>query len=248
MCPAQALSLSVAEQIRITNVGGLYGDSIGEYVMWAMLSLFRRFHHTVRNQEKRRWHPEFGDGLSGKRIGIVGMGDVGGKVAQMASTFGMQVIALTRDGTMPDGGPPVDHCESSNRLSEVVAEVDALILCLPPTEASRGMVNADVVENMKSTAIVINVSRAPLIDGTVVSDAVANGGLAGAALDVFDKEPLSRWSRLWKVPNLLVTPHTAALSSQFKTRVADLVTENVLRFQSGRPLLNEVDRTKRILG
>jgi len=234
----------IPDSVSITNTRGLYGDAVAEYSIWAMITLFRGFHRVIANQNKRRWEQIFGHGLADKHIGIVGLGDVGKNIAQLARAHSMQVTGFVRDPGAVMPSDTVDFVVSAEQLAEVVPDLDVLILSVPLTNQTRGMVNRNLISKMNPAAIIINVSRAALIDGSAVSDAVANGQIAGAALDVFEKEPLPRWSGLWKTPNLIVTPHTSSMSAEYKTRIAELLTENVLRFTSGRPLLNVVDRSK----
>ncbi len=144
----------------------------------------------------------------------------------------------------PVSFPNVDEVMPIGELDARISEFDALVLCVPRTASTKGILNREIVAKMKSGSVIINVSPAGIVDESVVSDALASGKLAGAAIDVFENEPLGRWSRLWHTNNLLVTPHMAALSSDYRSRVADLICENVVRFTKERPLLNVVDRSK----
>jgi len=234
----------ISPHVRITNTARLYGDAIAEYVIWAMLTLFRQFHTVMRNQGKRTWKQVSGSGLAGKTVGILGLGDVGRHVARQAAALGMQTTGFVRDEKSSLPHDDVDAVCSINQLMDNIGTIDALVLCLPLTDSTIGLINSNIIEGMKEEAIVINVSRAGLIDGSAVTDAVASGSIAGAALDVFEREPLRKWTPLWKYPNLLITPHIASLRSDYKTRVADLVRQNMVRFAEDRPLLNEIDRSR----
>lgn len=234
----------ILPHVRITNTKHLYGDAVSEYVIWAMLTLMRQFHTVMKNQGKRRWKQVAGTGLTGKTVGIIGLGDIGCRVAHHAAALHMQTIGFVGERKASLTYDAVDVVRPVSQLPDCVGDVDVLVLCLPLTSSSARLINGNIVARMKKSAIVINISRAGLIDRSVVVDAVASGRIAGAAIDVFDREPLRWWSSLWKTKNLLITPHTAALTSDFKTRVADLICENVVRFADGRPLLNEVDRSR----
>lgn len=234
----------IAQDIRITSARGLYGDAVAEYALWAMLTLFRKFHRVVKNQPRRKWQQVFGHSIAGKTVGIVGVGDIGGRLAQLATAMQMSTIGFVRDDKVGSVANSVDEVVPVSELSERIADVDALVLTLPLTTETTGILSQAIVSNMKSSAIVINVSRAGLIEGNAVTGAVAAGKLAGAAIDVFEREPLRRWDARWKMENLLVTPHTSAMRADFKTRVAELLRENMLRYAEGQPLLNEVDRSR----
>ena len=234
----------VRSDVVITNVKGLIEDSVADYVLWALLTLFRKFHIVMQNQIKRRWKQVSGPGLKGKVIGIVGMGHVGKEVAVRAKAFGMRIIGITRNAHAKQGLDSVDEWYPVNVLEKVVGRVDALVLCIPLTDETKGLINERVMSHMKTGALLVDVSRAGVVRDTLVVQALKQGKLAGAALDVFEKEPISRWSRLWWVENLVITPHLAALSIDYRERVGDLICQNVLRFYSQQPLLNVVDRDK----
>ena len=230
--------------VRISNTQGIYGDAIAEYVVWAMLTLFRQFHLMIQNQGKRQWQQVFGPALGGQTVGIVGLGDVGLQVAKRAAAFDMKTIGFVRDEKLSMPCDFVDGLLPIRELDDHVAEIDALVLCIPLTESTAGIISQRTVSRMNKDSILINISRSGLIEGSAVANAVASGKIAGAALDVFDKEPIRRWSPLWKTKNLLVTPHTSAMTSDYKKRVADLIGENMVRFADGRPLRNEIDRAR----
>ena len=234
----------ISANVRISNTRGLYGDAIAEYVVWAMLTLYRQFNVVLRNQEKRRWRQISGSGLSGKTIGIVGLGDVGTHVARQAQRMQMQTIGFVRKQNPERKYDAVDLVVPTSQLLNHTPDLDALILCAPLTDLTAGIVNQEVIDKMKKSAIVINICRAGLIEGSTVIDALNSGRISGAAIDVFDSEPIPRWSPLWKTSNLIITPHVSALTPDYKTRVADLLEQNMVRFATGQPLLNEVDRSK----
>ena len=234
----------IPSSVRITNTGGLYGDAISEYVLWAILTLSRRFHTVVQNQAKRRWEQVGGSVLPGSTVGIVGIGDVGKHVARLSKAMQMQTVGFVRDEKAGMAYANVDHVASIDCLGEHIGEIDALVLCLPLTSTSVGLINRDIIRKMRNSAVLVNIARAELIDEDALVEALTDGHLGGAALDVFDREPIRKWNRLWKTRNLLVTPHTSALTSDYRTRVSDLIRRNVVRFAEERPLLNEIDRSR----
>jgi len=235
---------SISSEVAITNTKGLYGDSVSEYVLWALLTLFRKYHLVLRNQLKHRWKQVSGLGLKGKVLGILGLGTVGNEIAIRVKPFGMKVIGFVRQVPDTQLSDSVDEIYSYKDLTRVSKELDALILCAPLTHDTKGLVNERVISEMKTGAFLVNCSRSTILNEDVVIQALNRGKLGGAVFDVFEKEPLSRWSRLWGVENLVITPHLAALSVDYQERVSDLICQNVSRFCSQQPLLNMVDREK----
>ena len=234
----------IRPEVIITNTKGLYADSVAEYVIWAILTLRRKFHMVMENQRRRRWKHVYGSGLKGKALGILGMGNIGQAIAMRAKGFGMQIVGITREPHSEYDRTSVDESCSAQDLYDVIGRVDVLVLCLPLTEETQGIINERLLSHMKADAIIINAARAGLLNETLLIQALKQGNIAGAALDVFETEPISRWSRLWGVENLLVSPHLAALTQDYGERVSDLICANIHLFQSQQPLLNIVDRTK----
>jgi len=232
----------LSPDVIVTNTKGIYADEIAEYIIWALMTLSRRLDVVIKNQGKRRWRQIFGTGVSGKTIGIVGLGHVGRATARLAMSLGMQVVGIYRDGsTKNDVG---ENTVAGSELDSVLDRLDVLAICLPLTEETRSLIGSDVIDGMKQGSILINVSRAAIIDYESLLGALKQGHLGGAALDVFDKEPLRRWSPLWKVPNLLITPHISALTHEYKAKVAGLVCDNLEKLRSGNKLECVVDRAK----
>lgn len=234
----------IPEHVRITNTRGLYSREMAEYILWAMLTLHRKFHVNLHNQSKRKWKQVFGSGLMGKSVCVIGLGSVGLEVANLSSKVGMRVKGLVRDDSKSRDYANVETVMPASRIKDAVTDVDALVICAPLTDTTRSLIDDNVIRSMQKSAIIINVSRSEVIDGRCVFDALREDRLAGAALDVFDREPLRRWDPLWKCRNLLITPHSSGLTSQYKTRVADLIAQNMLRFLQSEPLLNLVDRNR----
>lgn len=236
-------SAAIGSAVMITNAKGVYHEPVADYVMWAILTLSRALHRVLHNQSWRQWRQVPAGGVRGKTLGIVGVGDIGSALASRAKAFGINVVGVTRiaDGRRWNS---VDRCLPFRALHTLLPECDFLGLCVPLTDETRGMLDRRAIARLKPGAIVINVSSAELIDTAALVYALRHGILGGAALDVFSHEPLSRWSRLWRVPNLLVTPHVAALTTDYRTGVASLIRENVGRYCEGAPLRNVVDRSK----
>lgn len=229
-----------ARRITLTNTHGLYGDSVADYVMWALLTLSRNFQIVIRNQSKRRWRHIGGPGLNGQVLGILGVGDIGRAVATRAKSFQMRTVGIVRNSDPQEPVPDIDQQVCVDKLDSVVRELDALALCLPATPLTKNLVNAKLIAKMKPNMRLVSISRAGVLDISATVKALRRGKIAGAAIDVFDKEPLSRWSRLWGVNNLIVTPHVSAITDDYKDRVCNLVCTNIDRHCAGQALLNTV--------
>ena len=228
----------------VTNTKGLYGDSVADYVFWSLLTLTRKFNVITRNQSKRRWQQVSGPTLRNKTIGIFGVGSIGRAVAQRARAFEMKTVGIVSDNAEARQLSCVDDTLPQRDLHQVIGEFDAFVICVPLTSATQGIVNASLIAKMKPSAYLINTARAGVADELAIATALANGKLAGASIDCFDKEPLRRWNPLWKTSNLLITPHIAAITDDYQQRVGDLICENVRRFSAGDELLNIVDLDK----
>lgn len=234
----------IPPEVIITNTSGLYADEGAEYIIWALITLFRNFDVAVRNQHKRRWQQVAGVSLAGKTIGIAGMGNVGRATARMARAFGMRIIAISRVADGQELSALSDQVVPVADLDSILGELDALAICLPVTDRTRGLFDAEAIARLKRGAIVVNAAREGIVDYGSLVEAVQRGHLAAAALDVFEKEPLRKWSPHWKGQNLLITPHISGFTKGYKTKVANLICDNLDGFRSGRPLECVVDRAK----
>ena len=195
--------------------------------------------------------------LHGSTVGIVGYGSVGREIARVAQTFGMDVLAVKRDVrqpaetdsyVLPGHGDPegvfFHRLYPPEALVSMVRECDFVVLTVPLTEATRGMVNAGVLEAMKPTAYLINVSRGGVVDDEALAEALQRQVIAGAASDVFESEPLPSDSPLWKLPNLILSPHLAGATADYREKAAQVFVENLKRYLARKDLLNLVDRTR----
>src|SRR5439155_12287509 len=154
------------------------------------------------------------------------------------SAVGMRVIAVRRSGGPV---PSAARVVGPQALSDVAGEADYLVVAAPLTPATRGAVSRDVIARLKKSAWVINIARGPIIDEPALIDALGVGRIGGAALDTFDREPLPAESPLWKLPNVIITPHSSNRSPKVRERTLALFVENVRRYKAGEPLLNQVN-------
>lgn len=176
--------------------------------------------------------------LDGSTIGILGMGQIGTAIATRARAFGMSVIAFTRSGKQLSAA---DETYVTGDLPGVAARLDAFAITLPMTDLTTGMVSAGVIAGLRDDAVVINVGRGSVIDEPALIAALVDGRIAGAVLDVFGTEPLPPDSPLWTLPNVISSPHTAALSRRENARIVELFADNLHRFAHGEPLRNALN-------
>lgn len=240
--------------IVITNARGVFSRPIAEYVMMMILSVSRRLPQLLELQRERTWQPLEGAELRDITIGIVGLGSLGRAIGALASAFGCRVVATRRrfevgveqvgddhDPTAEVHHLMVDQILSPDRLPELLAESDFVVLAAPLTPETESMINAETLAQFKPGAWLINVARGRLVDERALLRALREGQLGGAVLDTFREEPLPPSSPFYDLPNVIVTPHTSWSSGRVLDRSVGLFCENVRRYASGRPLLNVVD-------
>ncbi len=223
--------------IIVTNVPAYSTESVAQMVFAHLLTVTNRTEHYAIQNRRGRWteNPDFcywdfpHMELAGKTFGIVGLGNIGQRVAQIALAFGMKVKALSSKTSLPAG------IEKAS-LEELLATSDVLSLHCPLTENTRHLINADTLRQMKSTAILINTGRGPLIDDQAVAEALADGRLAAFCADVLTEEPPKADNPLLKQPNAFFTPHIAWASKEARIRLLQVATDNVRAFIGGKPV------------
>ena len=180
--------------------------------------------------------------VAGATAGVVGVGSIGRMVVKSAKALGMRVIAVREHPEK--GSEGADTVFAPAQMDEIFRQADYIVLAAPVTSSTKAIANAERLALMKLDACLINVGRGPLVDEPALINALREKRIGGAALDVFPKEPLAADSPLWDVPNLLITPHTAALTDKLWERHYALFSENLRRYMSGQPLLAVVDKRK----
>lgn len=216
----------------VTNSSGSSAPSIAQVVMLDLLALSRDLPRMMRAQADRRWEPGTSIDLHGVRLGIVGLGAIGSEVARLAQTFGMHVIGLRRTVT----GDEICETWTDDRLDELLGNVDAVVVTAPLTDATRGLFGAAAFASMRPGAWFVNVGRGEIVDEAALVDALSDGHLGGAGLDVFAVEPLPADSPLWTMPNVIVTPHSSGTTEHSRRRSIDQFVENFRRFDAGLEL------------
>jgi phosphoglycerate dehydrogenase-like enzyme len=237
----------VQSPVVMSNSRGNSSTTIAEHVIAVTLVLLRDLRLAWRRQSERIWaQNEFDAGasirtLQGRRVLIVGLGSIGLETARLAAAFGARVVGIRR---RPDGPPPagVDAVVSPDRLLDELPSADVVVLCAPQTAATLHLIGDRELAQMKPDAVLVNVGRGKLIDEGALLRALAAGRLGGAALDVFEHEPLDPASPLWDRPDVLITPHVSGFHAGHWPRATQLFADNLRRFAAGQPLVNLVDK------
>ena len=237
--------LAKYEQVLLTNNTGAYDIPIAEHVIAMIFAGAKRLPEHLAAQGRHEWQREtLHAEIRGATLVILGLGSIGSELARLAGGVGMRIIGVRRDVTRRDATPlPLDRIVSTDRFAEVVPEADYLAVTAALTPRTRGMVSDAILRALKPTAWVINIARGPIVDEVALASALTEKRIGGAALDVFETEPLPPESPLWSLDNAILTPHISNSSPLVRERSLALVTENVRRFKAGEPLLNLVDRT-----
>ncbi|ESS03059.1 MAG: phosphoglycerate dehydrogenase related dehydrogenase [uncultured archaeon A07HR67] len=218
--------------IAVTNAAGVAATPIAEQVLGYLLVFERRIHRGIRQQERDGiWQNYTGGELAGKTLGIVGVGAIGTRVAELASAFDMAVIGTKRT---PETAPDVvDEVYPPSGLSELLARSEYLVLACPLVEATHGLIGAEELMSMRSNAVLVNVARGEIVEESALETALQRGRIRGAALDVFEEEPLPPDSPLWDLPNAVITPHMAGSTPKYADRIGSLFAENYRRYTAG---------------
>ncbi|MBI2910265.1 MAG: D-2-hydroxyacid dehydrogenase [Chloroflexi bacterium] len=231
--------------IMVTNSKGALAIPIAEHVMAFIFTLAKDITRLCQARLERCWERFETVELTGRTLGIVGMGAIGSHLARMAKGVGMKVIAARRSANRRERGVgPVDEVYPRGALHDMLAESDFVTLALPLTGETQNLISEPELRAMKPTACIINVSRGPIINESALIRALKEGQIAGAGLDVFDKEPLPTDDELWELPNVVLSPHMAGSTERRDYHVSELFCDNLRRYVAGRPLINVVTRDR----
>ncbi|WP_336364529.1 D-2-hydroxyacid dehydrogenase [Halalkalicoccus salilacus] len=238
----QALSAGVdffdVERLRergvvLTSASGVHAQPIAEQVLGYLLAFERGLDRAFRRQRRGVWERFSGGELAGKTLGIVGVGAIGGRIAEFANAIGMRVIGTKRDpSTAPDA---VSEIHGPDGLYDVLAAANYVVLSCPLTERTRGLIGRDEIGAMNDDAVLVNVARGGVVDQPALTTALQQRAIRGAALDVFETEPLPSDSPLWDLSNVIVTPHMAGDTPHKHDRIADVFVENYEAFTTDDP-------------
>ena len=238
----------IGSNVMLTNSTEVHGPVVAEHVMALIFALAKKIPQAAVLQQKKVWgqetiwnyghHPKE---IAGAVLGLIGVGSIGRRVANMASGLGMRVIAVREhvEKGRPEG---VETVFPPSQIDQLLLESDYVVLAAPLLPATTRLMNASRLSKMKADGFLINVGRGPQVDELALAEALRSRRLAGAALDVFEHEPLPSGSPLWDVDNLLITPHTAGLTEKLWDRHYELFSENLQRYLARQPLRYVVDK------
>jgi phosphoglycerate dehydrogenase-like enzyme len=253
----------VSHSVTLSNMRGIFSDHIADQVLGYILSFARNLHLYARRQGANRWEPVGGESeratfkagpgtvsaldratmsLAGKVIGIVGLGGIGTEIARRAVAFGMRVVAV--DPRVDSRPSDVSEVWPVDNLDHLLSIADFVVIAAPHTPETVRLFDRDRLRRMKTTGYLINVGRGSIVDLEALTEALMEGQLAGAALDVFEVEPLPADHPLWPMENVIITPHVAGYAPTVATRHLGVLLDNIRRFKEGRPLANVVDKTR----
>jgi D-2-hydroxyacid dehydrogenase (NADP+) len=239
----------IQSSVVLTNSTGIHGPVVAEHAIAVLLALAKRLPQAMQYQAKRIWsqdqlwheQPRPRE-VADTTVAVIGMGGIGREFTVRAKALGMKVLAVRENPAKGTDG--ADAVYSPAEIDKVLPQADYVLLCTPVTPATTGLINAARLSKMKPDAYLINVGRGPLVDEAAFLKALQERRIAGAALDVFNEEPLPADSPFWSLDNLLITPHTAAVTERLWERHYKLIVENMNRFLDGKRLLNEVDKRR----
>jgi phosphoglycerate dehydrogenase-like enzyme len=222
----------------VTHAGTIPARAVAEFAWMGVLALAKDAIALWRQQSARQWCLPQARLVAGSTLVLVGLGNVGAEIARRARPFEVRVLAVTRRGRP---SPLADEVVTSQRLARIAGRADHLVLAVPATPQTRGMVSAEVVGALRPDASIVNVARGSVLDTDAVVEALRGRRLRGALLDVLDDEPLPAGSRLWDVEGLWITPHTAFLYPGEAADLAALIAANLTLLRTGQPLRNQAD-------
>ena len=233
---------SLPPGVQVLNNRGVHGPKAGEFGIMAILMLANRMPALANSQAQGKWNRLYGSILAGRRVAVVGLGSLGGAVAEHAAHFGMHVTGVR---ARPSAHHACAAVVSTEQLDTVLPETEFLVLACPLTHATRGILSRHRIGLLPKDAGVVNIGRGGLVDQDALLDALDSGALSGAVLDVFVPEPVPPGHRLWTTPNLVMTPHVSSDDPlAYNPRSLDVFLSNLAAFEAGRPMPNLFDRAR----
>ena len=232
----------LAHPAPLTNGRGVFRWPLADWMVGVMLFFAFDLRRVLQQQEQGVWQPFTSTMLKGRTLGIVGYGAIGSAVAERARPFGMKIVAFRRRAELFHADSLVDHSYGPGELNALMAVSDYVLVVTPLTAETRGLIGEAEIAAMKPDAVLMNIGRGPVVDEAALIRALQAGAIRGAALDVFDIEPLPAGHPFWGMRNVLLSPHTADRVEGFLIPAFDCFLENLDRFLKGSPLLNVVDK------
>jgi phosphoglycerate dehydrogenase-like enzyme len=233
----------IASNVVMTNGSGVFSPSLGEFTLAAILYFAKDFRRMIRNQMAARWEPFDILPISGQTVGIVGYGDIGRAVASRVHSMGMNVLAVKRHPpTQNNPDPFAERIYSPDQRLAMLPQCDYVVVAAPLNAETAGLINGPEFAAMKPSAVIINVGRGPVIDEPAMINALSHNKIKGAALDVFDEEPLPANHPFYKLENVLLSPHCADHTPDWLDNAMRFFLAQFEKFHRGEPLLNVVDK------
>lgn len=231
----------LSDDVALCNALGIHLPEMSEFVLGMVMALHLQVPRLLIQQRSHEWSWVLHPALAGRRAVVVGLGHIGEAIAHQLAANGLRVDGVRRSGDPVEG---IDRVLPTSRLAEVLEGADVLVVVAPLTDETRGLIGADELALLAPGALLVDVSRGGITSADAVVEALGTGRLGGAALDVFETEPLPADSALWDVPGLIVTPHIAAIGPDYLDRLVGVLAENVRRLEEGDDLLHVVDRAR----
>lgn len=227
--------------LMLTTSSGVHAVPISEHIVGMLLYFARGFQVAVRNQPGHKWERYQANEAAGRTVCFIGYGPIARRAAFLCKTFGMQVLVVRASITEEQpGNEHVDRYYPRAMLGRALAQSDYIVVAAPRTPATEGMISREQIASAKDGAVLINISRGALVDEDAMIEALQNGKLGGAGLDVFREEPLPPGSPLWDMPNVLITPHVSGSSPHYNERATAIFADNLGRYTRNEPLRNMV--------
>lgn len=227
----------------VTTASGVHARPLAEFALLAMLMFGKNTMHLMRQQREHRWERHADEEIRGKVVCVVGLGKIGREVARLARALDAHVVGTVRDpGARTAADLGVDELQPTERLDELLPTADVVVLATPHTHETHRLLDARRLGLLKPSAILVNIARGDVVDEAALTEALQTGRLRGAALDVFDHEPLPSDSPLWDLDNVFVSPHSASTVASENERVVELFCENLGNYLAGAPLVNVLDK------
>jgi phosphoglycerate dehydrogenase-like enzyme len=241
----------LAAAVRVCCARGVFAAEAAEYAIAAMLAAWRRIPRLVEQQRAHVWSREAAPRLQGRTLAVLGLGEIGRRVVRLAMALGMRVLAARRRPELGTAGgdeasfglaPDAVEIVGPERIPEIVAAADCVVVALPLTPRTRGLLDRSRLATLRPGAVVVVISRGGIVDAHALAELVARGRIRGAAIDVFEREPLPPDDPLWDSPGVLVSPHEAGFGERYLPRALDVFVDNARRIASGLPPRGLVDR------
>ena len=227
-----------SDHVAVTNAAGVAADMMAQYVLGVMLHFSLGFPTFRAAQTRQEWLIGEVEPIDGKTVLILGLGKTGQAVAARSKLMGLKTLGVRAN---PKDTPHADEVHSLSALGGLWERADFLVVCVPLLESTRGLVNETAFDHLKSSTVVIDVSRGGVIEESALISALDSGKIRGAGLDVFRVEPLAKGHRLWDYENVIITPHCSAVYAGWDLKSVEMFAENLTRYRQGQALWNIVD-------